>query len=49
MAKINDEQLIELVRQYPAIYDLSHAKYMDTTYKCDIWNKIAKEIKSEGK
>lgn len=46
---MNDEKLIELVRRYPVLYDLSHAKYMDTDYKNTIWNKIAEEIETTGK
>lgn len=49
MQKINDEHLIELVRQYPEIYDLSHPKYMDATLKSGIWSKIGKELNSDGK
>ncbi|KAF0750463.1 transcription factor Adf-1-like [Aphis craccivora] len=43
---MNDEKLIELVRKYPVLYDLSHAKYMDTDYKNTIWSKIAEEIET---
>lgn len=46
---MNDEELIELVRQYSVIYDLSHSKYMDNTYKLNIWKKIAHQMKSDGK
>ena len=46
---MNDEKLIELVRKYPVLYDLSHAKYMDTDYKNTIWNKIAEEMETTGK
>jgi hypothetical protein len=46
---MNDEKLIELVRKYPVLYDLSHAKYMDTDYKNTIWSKIAEEMETTGK
>jgi len=42
------KKLIELVRRYPVLYDLSHAKYMDTDYKNTIWSKIADEIETTG-
>ncbi|KAF5283569.1 hypothetical protein FQR65_LT13835 [Abscondita terminalis] len=45
---MKDEQLIEMGIQYPVIYDLSHGRYMDTTHKLDIWNKIGKQIQSDG-
>jgi len=44
-----DEKLIELVRKYPVLYNLSHAKYMDTDYKNTIWSKIAEEMETTGK
>ncbi|XP_053995492.1 uncharacterized protein LOC128885458 [Hylaeus anthracinus] len=44
---MNDEQLIELIRQYPALYDLSDSKYMDTTYKINVWNKIGAWMKED--
>lgn len=46
---MNDEKLIELVRKYPVLYDLSHSKYMDTDYKNTIWSKIAEEMETTGK
>lgn len=46
---MNDEKLIELVRRYPVLYDLSHTKYMDTDFKNTIWRKIAEEIETTGK
>lgn len=44
-----DEKLIELVRNYPELYDLSNKKYMDACFKNNVWNKIGKELKLEGK
>ncbi|XP_072378709.1 uncharacterized protein [Diabrotica undecimpunctata] len=41
---MDDEKLIELVRKYPAIYDTSNLKYLDTKYKLEIWKKIGEEI-----
>ncbi|KAF5277014.1 hypothetical protein FQR65_LT16073 [Abscondita terminalis] len=45
---MNDEKLIELVRNYPVLYDLSNAKYMDTNFKNTIWRKIGDEMKTTG-
>ncbi|KAI4470067.1 madf domain transcription factor [Holotrichia oblita] len=45
---MDDEQLIELVRRYPVLYDLSHSKYMDSKLKLDIWSSIGKELKVSG-
>ena len=28
---MDDEKVIECVRQYPAIYNMSHPKYLDNT------------------
>jgi len=46
---MDDEHLIECVRQYEVLYDLSNPKYMDTSYKNEIWSKIAELLKSDGK
>lgn len=46
---MNDEKLIELVRGYPVLYDLSNAKYMDSEYKNEIWGKIGTELNASGK
>jgi hypothetical protein len=37
---MDDEKLIECVRKYPAIYDMSHPKYLDNNYISSLW-KIA--------
>ena len=46
---MNDEKLIELVRNYPVLYDLSNPKYMDTDFKNTLWSKIGAEMKTTGK
>jgi hypothetical protein len=38
---------VYLVRSYPVLYDLSQPKYMDSSFKTDIWNTIGKEIKAD--
>ncbi|XP_076029490.1 uncharacterized protein LOC143018188 [Oratosquilla oratoria] len=48
LEKMNDELLIELVRNHPVLYDLSQPKYMDNCSKQDIWNKIGEEMKVDG-
>jgi len=45
---MDDEKLIECVRQYPAIYDMSHPKYLDNNYKSSLWDKISEAMKEEG-
>jgi len=37
--KMNDELLIELVRNHPVLYDLSQPKYMDSSLKQRIWSE----------
>jgi len=46
---MDDEHIIECVRQYEVLYDLSNSKYMDTSYKNEIRSKIAEQLKSDGK
>lgn len=45
---MNDKKLIELVRGYPVLYDVSNPKYMDSDYKNAIWTKIGTEIETDG-
>lgn len=47
--EMDDELLIELVRSYPALYDLSNRKYMDSNFKQELWKKIGEEMKLDGK
>lgn len=44
---MNDEQLIELVRGYPVLYDQSDPKYMDSDFKNTIWSKIGEIMKTD--
>lgn len=41
---MNDEKLIELVRQNTALYDFENSKYSDNNCKDKIWSAIAKEL-----
>ncbi|XP_065080248.1 uncharacterized protein LOC135703067 [Ochlerotatus camptorhynchus] len=36
----NNEQLIELVRKHPELYNHQHARYQDAKYKNKVWNTI---------
>ncbi|KAG8265937.1 hypothetical protein J6590_082582, partial [Homalodisca vitripennis] len=40
-----EKKLIELVRNYPVLYDTSNLNYMKTKYKQGIWKKIGRELK----
>lgn len=35
------DQLIEEVRNYPALYDTNHTDYMNIRIKLNVWNEIA--------
>lgn len=48
-AEMDDEKLIECVRQCPALYDVSHPKYLDNTYKIQVWEGIGKKMNTSGK
>lgn len=44
---MNDEKLIEFVRNYRVLYDQSNAKYMDSDFKNTIWRKIGAEMNTD--
>lgn len=46
---MDDEFLIEYVRQYEVLYDLSNPRYMDAYHKNEIWRTIAEQLNSDGK
>ena len=46
---MDDEQRIEFVRKNLVLYDLSNPKYMDRSFKNEIWIKIGGEIEKDGK
>ncbi|KAH7984007.1 hypothetical protein HPB52_016095 [Rhipicephalus sanguineus] len=42
------ESLIEVVRNYLALYDKRHSKHKDSLLKDDLWNKICNELGLTG-
>ncbi|XP_060881745.1 transcription factor Adf-1-like [Metopolophium dirhodum] len=45
---MNDELLIELVRNRQVLYDLKDPKYLNSDLKGRIWQEIGKEMKTDG-
>lgn len=43
-----DEGLIELVREYEELYDMSNKKYSDNLHKDNIWKLIGEKINKPG-
>lgn len=43
------EQLIEKVKEYPILYDLSHKDYKNVRKKDKIWDDIAAEMNENVK
>lgn len=43
------EKLIELVRNYPCLYDMGDKSYKDIVLKADIWERIGGELNENGK
>ena len=43
------EKLIELVKVYPILYDLSHEDYKNVRKKDKAWEQIGAELKESGK
>ena len=44
-----DEKLIDCVRQYDILYNISHQHYYDTLRKENAWEEIAQTLNSQGK
>jgi hypothetical protein len=44
-----DEILIELLRKYEELYDMSNKKYSDNAWKEKLWGHIGEELKKSGK
>lgn len=45
---MNAEKLIECVRAYSGLYDLSDKKYSDSTWKDQTWKSIGEELNQPG-
>ncbi|VVC38484.1 MADF domain [Cinara cedri] len=45
---MDDEMLIEEIRQYQELYDMMHKKYSDNIHKDNIWRKLDSELKTTG-
>ena len=43
------EKLIELVKIYPILYDLTHEDYRNVRKKKKVWQQIGVELKESGK
>lgn len=43
------EQLIEKVKEYPILYDLSHADYKNVRKKDKVWDEIGAALNEDGK
>ena len=48
-AMANTEKLIELIKKYPILYDLSHEEYKNVRKKDKAWDEIGEELKENGK
>lgn len=46
---MNHEKLIELVRDYTFLYDLSDRRYSDNQRKDNAWKEIAKQLQVQRK
>lgn len=41
---MDDKILIEFVRENKVLYDFSHKKYCDATYKFNLWKEIGEKL-----
>lgn len=44
-----EEKLIEIVRNYPEMYDTNNCNYMKTKHKAEIWRIIGNDLGIDGK
>ena len=42
-------RLIQLVKEYPVLYDLAHSDHKNSEVKKVIWDQIAAELEEDGK
>lgn len=45
---MDDEKLIEVIRNYPVIYKLSDKNYKDNIIKDNVWKEISQSIGKNG-
>lgn len=45
---MNDDKLIELVRSYEELYNMTAKKYRDNVHKDMLWQKIGDELNKTG-
>lgn len=45
---IDEEQLIRLVQEHPALYDMCHVSYHNHLRRDIIWEEIADKLESRG-
>lgn len=45
---MDEEKLIECVRNYEFLYNLQHPKYMDAVKKEIVWKEISEQLKQPG-
>ncbi|XP_014277351.1 uncharacterized protein [Halyomorpha halys] len=45
---MDDELLMELVREKSELYDLTHPKYCDTTHKTKLWKEIGRKLHQDA-
>lgn len=46
---MTDEQLIELVKRYPVLYDMSLGIYRDHSVRNNAWEEIAEQMNTSSK
>lgn len=46
---MSDEELIELVKRYSVLYDMSSVYYRDHSIRNNAWEEIAEQLHTTGK
>ena len=46
---MSDEELIELVKRYSVLYDMSSVHYRDHSIRNNAWEEIAEQLHTTGK
>lgn len=48
MTEASELEFVEIIREFPVLYDKTHPKYLNNQHKAVIWTKIAEKTNLTG-